>query len=880
MLIGSTLKHYQIIQSLGRGGMGEVYLARDLTLGRQVALKILRPEVAGDADRRARFEREARAVAALNHPNIVTLHSIESVDDVHFITMEWVQGQTLSALIPPSGLPLDRFFELSLPLVEAVGAAHEQGITHRDLKPENVMVSDTGRVKVLDFGLAKLRGSAVDENAETTMGSSPGQTSVGQIVGTFAYMSPEQVEGRVLDHRSDIFSLGIMLHEMLTGRRPFVGDTNASTMAAILKDVPRPVTELNPAVPSRLATTIQRCLEKDPALRYQSAADLASELAVVRRDLASGVTSRTAPPAQTPSRWAFAAIAIALIAAAAVVAAVWLKRDKPTAVENPAREMEFTQLTHGEGAELFPTLSADGRTLAYVSGGAGSLDIYSLRVGGENPVNLTADSLVDDTQPAFAPDGEHLAFRSEREGGGIFVMGATGESVRRLTDFGYHPAWSPDGTRLVICTQNVGDPTFRFTASQLWSIDLTSGERKLLTNADAAQPSWSPNGHSIAYWGRGEGGGGAGDIWTIPAAGGTPVRVTSEPSIDWNPVWAPDGRSLYFSTNRGGTTNLWRVPIDEQSGQAGGKAGPVTTGGGASVHHASVSRDGSRIAYTSLAETMNVQRIAFDPTTGKPAGEARWITRGSRPVAQPDPSPDAAHLAFNSTGKQEDIFVSRADGSGIRQLTDDAHKDRAARWSPDGRQIAFYSDRTGQYEIWTIKPDASELRQLTHSPGAHYPVWSPDGQRMAYSSHAPNAAYIFETAKPWDQQKAILLPALPNPSETFEIWSWSPDGSRLAGQKHLTDLSHAGIAVHEIGTDRIDWLTDFGEWPLWLNDNRRLLFSHHGKLHIVDRVTKKVQEVFSVPQPNLGSVGLSRDEKTIYYTYRAAESDVWMITVK
>nr|MBA2260769.1 PD40 domain-containing protein [Acidobacteriota bacterium] len=269
-----------------------------------------------------------------------------------------------------------------------------------------------------------------------------------------------------------------------------------------------------------------------------------------------------------------------------------------------------------------------------------------------------------------------------------------------------------------------------------------------------------------------------------------------------------------------------------------------------------------------------------DPTTGKPAGEARWITRGSRPVAQPDPSPDAAHLAFNSTGKQEDIFVSRADGSGIRQLTDDAHKDRAARWSPDGRQIAFYSDRTGQYEIWTIKPDASELRQLTHSPGAHYPVWSPDGQRMAYSSHAPNAAYIFETAKPWDQQKAILLPALPNPSETFEIWSWSPDGSRLAGQKHLTDLSHAGIAVHEIGTDRIDWLTDFGEWPLWLNDNRRLLFSHHGKLHIVDRVTKKVQDVFSVPQPNLGSVGLSRDEKTIYYTYRAAESDVWMITVK
>ena len=877
MLSGSSLKHYQIVQSLGRGGMGEVYLARDTTLGRNIALKVLRPEVASDADRRARFEREARAVAALNHPNIVTLHSIESDADVHFITMEWVAGKTLSERIPSTGLPLDGFLDIAVPLIDAVGTAHQHGITHRDLKPENVMITEAGRVKVLDFGLAKLVAAAADESSETVLATTSGETAVGHIVGTYAYMSPEQVEGRRLDHRSDIFSLGIMFHEMLTGRRPFIGDSSASTMAAILKDVPRPVTDLNPKLPPRLAAIIQRCLEKDPALRYQSAADLGSELAVVKRDLSS-VDNATAA-ARTRSSSPYAALAIGLAIVGAVVAVFYLRQDDTApSFDTSPRELTFTQLTHGEGVESFPTLSPDGRTLAYVSGGAGSPDIYLLRVGGENPINLTADSKVADTQPAFSPDGELIAFRSDRDGGGIFVMGATGESVRRISDSGYHPAWAPDGSQLVVCTQSVGDPALRFTASELWSVDVKTSERKRLADGDAAQGAWSPNGQRIAFWGRR--GGDPGDIWTVAATGGTPTRLTTEPSIDWNPVWDPDGRHLYFSSNRGGSMNLWRVAVDERTGNAVGKAQAVTTGGGAASQHVTVSKNDSRIAYSSLVETMNVQKIAFDARSGRTAGEAQWITRGSRPVAQPDASPGGLHLAFNTTGKQEDIFVSRADGSGVIQLTDDASKDRAARWSPDGRRIAFYSDRTGQYELWAIRPDGSDRQQLTFSPGAHYPVWSPDGKRMAYSTHSPNGAFIFALDRPWKDQKPQLLPAIEDRTQTFEIWSWSSDGRLLAGQKHLADLSHAGVAVHEIGTDRIDWLTDFGEWPVWLSDSRRLLFSHQGKLYLVDRTTRKTVEVLSLPQPSLGSVALSRDQKTIYFTFRAAESDVWMITAK
>jgi Tol biopolymer transport system component len=356
--------------------------------------------------------------------------------------------------------------------------------------------------------------------------------------------------------------------------------------------------------------------------------------------------------------------------------------------------------------------------------------------------------------------------------------------------------------------------------------------------------------------------------------------VTTDPAIDWDPVWSADGRYLYFSSNRGGSMNLWRIAIDASTGGPVGRAEPVTTGAGADSQHASISADGRRMVYVARVESQNVQRIAFDPQTAQTSGVAGSVTRGSRAFAQPDPSPDGRRLAFNSSGRQEDIFLSNIDGSGLQQLTDDRYIDRAARWSPDGERIAFYSDKSGANEIWTVRRDGSERQQLTRSPGAHYPVWSPDGRSMAYSTHAPNGAFVFDVFTPWDRQKPRQLPAIADPTQTFEVWGWSPDGRRLAGQKHLADLSHAGIAVHELGTDRIDWLTNFGEWPVWLKDNKRLLFSHQGKLFLIDSVTRKYRELLSLPQQTLGSVGLSHDERTIFYTLRAAEADVWLITLK
>ncbi len=505
-MIGTTVGHYRVLEKLGAGGMGEVYAVEDTQLERRVALKLLPADMAADPERLQRFRREARAVAALNHPNIVTLYSVEEADGLQFLTMELVEGTTLAEAIPQGGLPLEELLKLATPLVEAVAFAHEHGIVHRDLKPSNIMLARDGRLKVLDFGLAKLKPATSPD--ETTRAGMPSLTRDHAVVGTAAYMSPEQAEARPLDHRSDIFSLGIILYEMACGRRPFNGDTSISVLSAIIKDTPRPLSDVRRDVPSTLEGIVTKALAKDPAERYQSALDLRNDLLEVEQQKAAvRVVSSLVRALVRSRRTRRAALALGLLSVAAGGAwYLWASRSSAGQRAQPAPvRFQTNRLTTQPGVEQYPSLTPDGKFVVYAGDQSGKRHIYLLLTSGQNPIPLTADSPADDDQPAVSPDGKRIAFRSDREGGGIFVMGLMGEGVRRVTPVGaspaFNPAWSPDGTQIAYTTENMQltPDDYEHSSSELWVVNVNTAEQRKLDVGEAVQANWSPHGRRIAY---------------------------------------------------------------------------------------------------------------------------------------------------------------------------------------------------------------------------------------------------------------------------------------------------------------------------------------------------------------------------------------------
>ena len=914
-LLGKRFGRYQVLNRLGRGGMGEVFLAEDTSLGRKVALKLLRSDFTSDEERLRRFRQEARAASALNHPNILTIHEIGQHGPLQFMASEYVEGETLRQHISRAPLSLIHALDVAVQVAGALAAAHEAGIIHRDIKPENIMLRSDGYVKVLDFGLAKLIDPKTIHTAAPTLPHV--ETAQGVVMGTFSYMSPEQARGLPVDARTDIWSLGVMFYEMVAGRQPFEGETASDVMSLILQKEPLPLAHYTPDVPTELERIVRKALCKDKEERYQTVKDLQIDLKNLRKELelSAEIERSVAPVSGRPSSSVQSTAAIAhstssaeyivteikqhkvaavLILGVIIVSTIGLylfSRRSPSTKGSALRNLTFTQLTDQAGPEYFPTLSPDGKSFVYAGYAAGNWDIYLQRVGGKNPINLTKDSAADDTQPAFSPDGETIAFRSEREGGGTFLMGATGESVKRLTNFGYNPAWSPDGKEIACADEGVLNPAFLGNPkSRIWIVNVATGEKRPLTGVDVRQPNWSPHGYRIAYEGRRNSA--QRDIWTIPVSGGEPVEVTNDAALDSSPLWSPQGDELYFVSDRGGSMNLWRVPIEEQTGKVLGPPEAVTTPS-TYISHLSFSRDGRRMVYVNTVRNANLQRITFDPVRETVVGEPIWITQGSRIALVPHLSPDGEWLAFDTqTDRQEDIFVVRRDGTGLRQLTNDSYKDRAPRWSPDGKRIVFFSDRTGKWEIWITNADGSGLQQLTYAnTPVTNPVWSSDGSHIVYRNSGSNPA-IIEVGKSWQEQSPQALPplrvAVSDSGGVFTAWSWSPDGKKLAGMEQRAGVPSQtgsfksfGIVVYSLDSHQYEKLTNFGRQPVWLSDNRRLLFQDDSKLYLVDSQSKKFHEVMSVAPSEFGiGATLPQDNRLIYFSLVTTEADIWMMTME
>jgi Tol biopolymer transport system component len=893
---GQRLGPYQIEASLGAGGMGEVYRARDTRLDRSVAVKVLPSHLAENAQRRERFEREARAVSALSHPHICALFDVGEEDGVSFLVMEHLDGESLADRLAKGALPLKELLKLGAQVADALARAHREGIVHRDLKPGNVMLTKSG-AKLLDFGLAKnvvadhepTESSAPTEAAPGAMpldsdaatGAKPPLTEAGAILGTFQYMAPEQLEGEEADGRADIWALGCLLYEMATGKAPFIGKSQASLISSIMRDAPVPIADRQPLTPSSLDHVISRCLEKDRDDRWQSAHDVAEELSWIQ---SSGGTKPAAAPgaADTPARPGPRWWAVALAALAAVMAGVLLDRALVGGSPGTAREAApvTQQLTFQKGVERHPALSPDGKLLAWVSDDAGNDDVYIQRVDGRNALNLTANSPDADNEPSFSPDGSQIAFHSDRDGGGIFVMGATGESVRRVSDLGHNPAWSPDGRQLAVSTEEIVDPMARQGTAELWIIDVATGETKRLYAGDAVQPAWSPDGRRIAFW-RVDGNSGQRDLATIDAGGQSdPAPVTNDAAVDWSPVWSPDGASLFFVSDRGGTMNVWRVSVDPGTGRS--PADPVLVGAPAEdVAGLSAASAGGQFAYTSRSALHELHLLTLDPGHPGLGGEGRVLYSGSLPIRDPHPSPGGDQIALTTRGSQEDLYILDPESGELRQLTNDLARDRGPQWSPDGTRIAFYSNRSGTYQVWLIRADGSGLRQLTDvADGAWYPVWSPDGTRLAFPT---GKATCIATVGDTPASTAECLPEVSG-DRWFEVRDWSADGHWLVGNQSL----RAGAMVPEV----LLWSLEDEEYrPVetrglvsrWLPDSRTLLLlDERPGLVTVDRESGAVRFVSPLEVDGAidqKSLGLSRDGRTVVVQSDIFESNVWLLAL-
>ena len=484
----------------------------------------------------------------------------------------------------------------------------------------------------------------------------------------------------------------------------------------------------------------------------------------------------------------------------------------------------------------------------------------------------------DGTQPAFSPDGQQISFRSERDGGGIFVMGATGESVRRVTeDFGFNPAWSPNGKEIAVATEGVVNPLIRRQQSELFRIDLATGGRHLISSVDAVQPSWSPHGFRIAYWGVSSG---QRVIWTIPASGGKAVRVTDGRSVDWNPVWSPDGRYLYFASDKSGVTNLWRVPIEERSGRVSGAPEPITTST-QEVMLFSISHDGNHIVYASAESRSILEKMDFDPENESlSSSSAKAITNTSQIIFALDAFQDG-QLVFQSSVPQENIFLVRSDGTGLRQLTNDGFNNRHPRWSPDGTRIAFYSNRGGKYDIWTLHADGSRLERATALPDlkAVHPIWSPDGKQLACDIGENEA--LIDLTRPLENRRPLLLPQAGR-GLGFSASSWSADGRWLAGVLHEPRGPRVpGIVLYSLANRSYVRVTERGESPTWLSDSHRLIHTEGNEIFLLDIRGRRSRHILSsLPGSDYNDQSLSPDDRVFYLARSIDEGDIWLLTLK
>ena len=884
--------------------MGEVYLAEDSRLGRKVAVKILPAGVKADEEARRRFSQEARAASALNHPHIITIYDIGTEDGRDYIAMEYVEGESLRELLTHERSHLNRTLDLIAQAASGLAAAHQAGILHRDIKPENLIITRNAQVKILDFGLAKLSGKKVPSSlaSDLTTMSTPARaytgTEPGTLLGTIAYMSPEQAAGRAVDNRSDIFSLGVVLYEMLTGQRPFQGNSAVDVMHAIIYTEARHALDLNPELPVEVTDIVDKALAKNENERYQHAGDFGLDLRRLKRasesnTLRSARTETVAKETQTHKGLKWIAVGFVLILVSMIVG-LWLGQTYVTPTGVSLENVSLTPFTTDPGYEGEPTFSPNSETIAYVSDRTGDFEIFIQQVSGGTFRNIT-ENKADDVQPCYSPDGQQIAFVSSRSssssllyegydlplmGGDIWVMSALGGNAKRIAERGNFPSWSRDGSAIIY----TAGPAFE---QKVYRVGAQGGESREIvpkitpTPRFLLYPSYSADEQWIVLEGpAGLGGFGQRDIWVIKTATGDAQFIAS----GQRPSWSADSRSIiYSSAERGKNFSLWQVPFSTTEGKVSGPARPITVSRGRDAQ-ATMSRDGRQIAFSAIEISFNVETLELDAETGRVSGVPEEVTTGKRVSYFQSFSPDGKSIVFEARHGAGSYLWKTSRGSVPFQLTADPNfDDTYPRWSPapGANTIAFnrksIKDPQSINGVWLMSDDGVNPRMLLQR-AANF-AWMPNGRGLIYFSPDDNQLHLFDLATSGDRR-------LTDEPKIIQILATSTDGKWLIYQTRKSGNIDLRAIPVEGGEERTVVETPHQDYHPFVSPSGKWLYFHLDHKNIF-RVPGPAQgwrqaepeKITTFPESGLflEDPQISSDGKRLLYSRGRLTGDIWII---
>ncbi|HEX6087620.1 MAG TPA: protein kinase [Thermoanaerobaculia bacterium] len=796
---------YRVLRQLGAGGMGEVFLAHDDSLGRNIAIKLLPAHLASDAEHLARLRNEARAASSLNHPHIVTIYEIGRDDSQRaFMAMEYVDGMTLREAMRGGAMPVRKALQLATQIADGLAAAHKRGLVHRDLKPENVMVTSDGVVKILDFGLARSLETADD-----------GVSEPGMLIGTYSYMSPEQARAAEIDYRSDQFSFGSILYELLTGERAFNGASGVETLFMVVRDEPAPLSVVASHVPAPLRWIVDRCLSKDPEDRYVSTRDLARDLQYLRDHFseagtATPIREKATLGARMRRRWPVAAAAlIALLAGS--LATAWVRRPEPRIITSER------YLTYS-GHDYSPAVSPDGKLIAFASNRDGVQRIWLKQVEGGSEVALTAG--IDDF-PRFAPDNSAIYYtHADTPGaqrGSLWRVPVVGGEPRRLLDDVGTADVSRDGTKLAF-TRTINGPRSLLTAIMVANSD-GSGARELArTGIGTLHPRWSPDGTKLAVVTTDSGRVTQGVTIVDTATGKTKQLATPAKAGEISSVlWTPDGEALVYVRAQsveivvGGSAKVIRHDIDEDVAEQIGWT----------------SHNGVILDMLADGKLVLDARSPRDNLRELGGATERWITRGNSSDRQPSYSPDGKSILFSSNRSGNlDLWITDSNG-GVRRVTDDGAEDWDPAFTPDGKKIVWSSGRSGNLEIWMANADGSGARQISQDgKDAENPTSTPDGQWIVYCSFNPAKAGLWKVRPDGTQATHVVKrrTALPEVSPDGKYISYIADGLTPNVNIRVARLSDGADMGFSIPVPRVRRTTAILGRTRWMPDGKAIAF--------------------------------------------------------